>query len=216
MKKRSLLQTLGLLGVVSLLSYAAAVVFAPLAYPGYDWMRQAVSDLSAADASSRTLWNRISSLYGVCAVVSATLACIFAQGKLNRPLRLGISLFAIMNWVSFVGYEMFPLSESGYAGTFQDLMHMVVTAAVVLLSIVSLALLIVGGFHRRAYPSLAVWACAALALMSIGAIGTGAAPANLFGVFERFSLFAAVGFTAALGIYLFNGFSGMREAEKGA
>lgn len=33
--KRSLTQKLGLLGVVSFLSYTAAVVFAPLTYPGY-------------------------------------------------------------------------------------------------------------------------------------------------------------------------------------
>ena len=44
--KRSLTQKLGLLGVVSFLSYTAAVVFAPLTYPGYNWMAQAVSDLS--------------------------------------------------------------------------------------------------------------------------------------------------------------------------
>ena len=44
--KKSLMQKLGLLGVVSFLSYTAAVVFAPLAYPGYHWMAQAVSDLS--------------------------------------------------------------------------------------------------------------------------------------------------------------------------
>lgn len=36
--KKPLIQKLGLLGVVSLLSYTAAVVFSPLAYPGYDWM----------------------------------------------------------------------------------------------------------------------------------------------------------------------------------
>ena len=45
--KKTLLQRLGLLGVVSFLSYTAAVVFAPLAYPGYNWMAQAVSGLSA-------------------------------------------------------------------------------------------------------------------------------------------------------------------------
>ena len=43
MKKRTLLNYCGLLGVVSLLSYTAAVVFSPLAYPGYNWMAQAVS-----------------------------------------------------------------------------------------------------------------------------------------------------------------------------
>lgn len=40
MKKRTLLNYCGLLGIVSLLSYTAAVVFSPLAYPGYNWMAQ--------------------------------------------------------------------------------------------------------------------------------------------------------------------------------
>ena len=58
--KRTLTQKLGLLGLVSFLSYAAAVIFAPLAYPDYNWMAQAVSDLSAADAPSLALWNQLS------------------------------------------------------------------------------------------------------------------------------------------------------------
>ena len=33
--KKPLIQKLGLLGILSFLSYTAAVVFAPLAYPGY-------------------------------------------------------------------------------------------------------------------------------------------------------------------------------------
>lgn len=40
-EKRTLLNYCGLLGIVSLLSYTAAVVFSPLAYPGYNWMAQA-------------------------------------------------------------------------------------------------------------------------------------------------------------------------------
>ena len=42
----------GLLGMISLLSYAAADIFAPLAYSGYDSLSQAVSDLSADTAPS--------------------------------------------------------------------------------------------------------------------------------------------------------------------
>ena len=67
--KKSLVQKLGLLGVVSLLSYTAAVVFAPMAYPGYNWLAQAVSDLSAANAPSLMLWNQLSALYNACDVV---------------------------------------------------------------------------------------------------------------------------------------------------
>ena len=62
-KEKSLLNYCGLLGVAAFLSYTAAVVFSPLAYSGYDWMAQAVSDLSASNAPSLRLWNQLSSLY---------------------------------------------------------------------------------------------------------------------------------------------------------
>jgi len=38
------------------------VIFAPFAYPGYDWMSQAVSDLSATNAPSHALWHQLSVL----------------------------------------------------------------------------------------------------------------------------------------------------------
>jgi hypothetical membrane protein len=205
--KKNLINWLGLLGVVSLLSYTAAVVFAPLGYPGYDWMKQAVSDLSATDAPSRVLWNQLSCLYGVCGMVSIMMVCVFIQGKLNKTLRIGIYTFAAMNWVSNVGYALFPLSSSGYAGTFQDVMHVyVITMLVVVLSIVSLILIMVGGYRKKYYRPLATWATIALATMFIGAIGTNVVPREYFGIFERFSVFAATGFNAVLGVYLFSGF----------
>ena len=201
--KKSLLQRLGLLGVVSFLSYTAAVVFAPLAYPGYNWMAQAVSDLSAANAPSLALWNQLSALYNVCEVVCVTAVCIGIQGRKTKLLRSGIYLFAIMEWISAVGYRMFPLSDSGYAGAFQDVMHMAVTALVVLLSIVSLTIIIVAGVKSKSCRSYGVCAAVALAMMLVGAMGIKIVPAAYFGVVERFSVFAATGFNAALGIHLF-------------
>ena len=201
--KKSLLQRLGLLGVVSFLSYTAAVVFAPLAYPGYNWMAQAVSGLSAANAPSLALWNQLSALYNVCEVVCITVFCIGIQGRKTKLLRSGIYLFAVMEWISAVGYRMFPLSDSGYAGTFQDVMHMAVTALVVLLSIVSLVIIIVAGAKSKSCRSYGVCAAVALAMMLVGATGMKIVPAAYFGVVERFSVFAATGFNAALGIHLF-------------
>ena len=201
--KKSLLQRLGLLGVVSFLSYTAAVVFAPLAYPGYNWMAQAVSDLSAVNAPSLALWNQLSALYNVCEVVCVTVVCIGIQGWKTKLLRSGIYLFAVMEWISAVGYRMFPLSDSGYAGAFQDVMHMAVTALVVLLSIASLVIIIVAGAKSKSCRSYGVCAAVALAMMLVGAIGMKIVPAAYFGVVERFSVFAATGFNAALGIHLF-------------
>lgn len=201
--KKSLVQKLGLLGVVSFLSYAAAVAFAPLAYPGYDWMAQAVSDLSAANAPSLALWNQLSALYNACEVVCTAVVCIGIQGKKTRLLRAGVYLFAVMEWVSAIGYRMFPLSDSGYAGAFQDIMHMAVTAVVVLLSIVSLTVIITAGAKSKACRSYGVCAAVALGMMLVGAVGMKLVPPQYFGVVERFSVFAATGFNAALGIHLF-------------
>lgn len=205
--KRALINWLGLLGVVSLLSYTAAVIFSPTAYPGYKWMEQAVSDLSASNAPSKMLWGQLSTLYGVCGIISIMMVCVFIQGKLNRTIRVGIYLFAAMNFISNVGYSMFPLSDSGNAGAFQDIMHIyVVTLLVVLLSIISLIVIMIGGYRDNKYRSLAIWATGALLLMFTGAIGTGVVPREFFGIFERFSVFAATGFNAVLGFYLFRGF----------
>ena len=201
--KRSLTQKLGLLGLVSLLSYAAAVIFAPLAYPGYNWLAQAVSDLSAANAPSLALWNQLSAFYNVCEVVCVTVVCIGIQGQKTKLLRTGVYLFAVMEWISAVGYRMFPLSTSGYAGAFQDVMHMVVTALAVLLSIISLTIIIIAGAKNRACRSYGVCAAIALGMMLVGALGMKIVPAGYFGVVERFSVFAAAGFNAALGIHLF-------------
>ena len=205
---------LGLTGIAALLSYAAAVIFAPFAYPGYNWMAQAVSDLSAEAAPSRQLWNQLAAPYNICSVVCATCVAIFvSQNQVSSQLfRVGIYLFTLMNWVSTVGYGMFPLADGGKdIASFQEIMHITVTAAVVLLSIASLVCLIVAGCRDRRTRGIAVWAAAALGMMLVGSIGTGAAPPEYFGIVERFSVFAAVGFNAALGWYLFNGFRSITQ-----
>ena len=86
--KKPLIQKLGLLGIVSLLSYTAAVVFSPLAYPGYDWMAQAVSDLSAADAPSVEMMLVPAEYFGVVERFS-----VFAATGFNAAL--GIHLFCL-------------------------------------------------------------------------------------------------------------------------
>ena len=127
---------------------------------------------------------------------------------------MGIYLFTIMNWISKVGYSMFPLSDSGkdIAG-FQETMHMIVTALVVMLSIAGLICLIVAGCKRREVRGVGIWASIALIMMFMGPVGMGIAPPQYFGIFERFSTFSAVGYNAILGIYLFNKF-GLKEVEE--
>ena len=207
--ERKLINLAGLTGIISLISYTAAVIFAPSAFPGYDWMAQAVSDLSAETAPSRLFWNQLSAAYNVCSPVCMMCVSIFlSDNKVGTKLfRLGVYLFAIMNWISAIGYNMFPLTDSGNdIGTFQEKMHIVVTIAVVLLSITSLTILIVSGFKKNGMKGIGTWAAIALGMMFVGAIGQNVVPPDYFGIVERFSVFAAVGFNAVLGMYLLNGF----------
>lgn len=214
---KSLTQLLALVGILSFLSYTAAVVFAPLAYPGYNPLSQAVSDLSAQNAPSLMLWNRLSSVYNVCEVLCAVVVCIGIQGRKTRTLRVGIYLFAVMEFISAVGYRAFPLKDSGFAGTFDDTMHIAVTVAVVLLSIASLSVVIVASARDKSCRRYGVCALIALFMMLTGALGTKLVPAEYFGVAERFSVFAATGFNASLGINLFlekNEYEGVKNEHK--
>ncbi len=216
---RKLINWLGLTGIAAFISYTLAVIVSPSAFPGYNWMEQAVSDLSAESAPSRMLWNQIAALYGVCSVVCVTcVSAYISEKKISTKLfRTGMYLFTIMNWISNVGYTMFPLADSGKEITsFQEIMHIVVTAAVVVLSIVSLVCLIIAGFKKGGIRGIGIRAAAALAMMMIGAIGKGAVPPQYFGIVERFSVFAAVGFNAVCGIYLFRGFADRPDCDPAA
>ena len=195
------LRHMGIFGIISLLSYAAMVVFSPLAYPGYDWLSMAVSDLTAVGAPSAALAERLNALFGPCAVVSVMAVCVGAAGCRSKLLKTGIAFFAAMEWITVVGYKMFPLVLSEAASSFQNMMHILVTVLVVLFSIASLVLIAVGN-RKEHIPSLGNWAIICLAAMMTGAMGTGILPKAVFGLFERFSTFSAVVFNAILGIYL--------------
>lgn len=215
-----MLNILGLAGVVSFVSYAVAVIFSPLAYPGYDWLSQAVSDLSAASSPSLALWNSLTAFYNVCETLCVTVVCLGIRSKKNKILRVGVYIFTVMEWVSAVGYRAFPLSESGYAGAFQDIMHMVITAVVVLLSIASLTIIVIAGTKDKSCRSYGICALVALLMMLTGALGMKIVPAAYFGIVERFSVFAATGFNAVLGLNLFfdapkeENLQGVKQNEK--
>lgn len=198
------LKYLGILGVISLLSYTAMVVFSPLAYPGYDWISMAVSDLSAVGAPSAALSEQLNALFAPCGIVSIMAVCVGVSKCKSLLLRLGVYFFAAMEWVTVVGYKMFPWVQGADASDFQNVMHLFVTALVVLFSIAALVLIAIGGF-KEPLPSLSIWAIICLAAMMLGAIGTRAMPKAVFGIFERFSTFSAVVFNAVLGVYLLTG-----------
>ena len=66
-----------------------------------------------------------------------------------------------------------------------------------------MTVIIVAGAKSKDCRSYGVCAGIALGMMLVGAMGMKIVPAEYFGVVERFSVFAATGFNATLGIGLF-------------
>ncbi len=198
------LSKLGILGLISLLSYTAMVVFSPLAYPGYDWMTMAVSDLSAVGAPSADLANRLNCLFGPAGLVSIMAVCVAVANVPSKRFRFGVYCFAAMEWLCNVGYTCFPWVADAADSDFQNVMHLIVTILVVVFSLAALVLILLGA-KKGSHKSLGIWAGICLAAMVIGSIGTGLLLPSVFGLFERFSTFSVVIFNAVLGMYLFAG-----------
>lgn len=198
------LRKLGIFGLISLLSYTAMVVFSPLAYPGYDWMSMAVSDLTAEGAPSLQLATRLNALFGPCAVVSIMAVCVVIAGSKSKLFKAGIYSFAAMEWICNVGYTMFPWVADVPNSNPQNVCHLIVTILVVVLSLAALIMISVSAKYEG-LKSLGIWAFVCLGAMVLGPIGTGLLPKAVFGIFERLSTFSAVIFNAVLGVYLLTG-----------
>lgn len=198
------LRRFGIFGIISLLSYTAMVVFSPLAYPGYDWLSMAVSELSAEGAPSQELAEQLNALFGPCGLVSIMAVCLGVAECKSKVFKSGIYCFAVMEWACNVGYNLFPWVSESDASNPQNVMHLVVTSLVVVLSLASLILVAIGA-GKEQLKSLRIWAIVCLVAMMMGPFGTALFPKEVFGLFERFSTFSAVVFNAVLGVCLMKG-----------
>ena len=99
MKNEQLQKKLGawalVCGVLSIIFYVLHDVIGAMHYPGYEWTKQAVSDLTALDAPSFAVARGYSSVYGIFNCVCCAFLCTMVGGE-RRSLKLGVWLFAAM------------------------------------------------------------------------------------------------------------------------
>lgn len=203
MKQKSLIHWFCLTGVLSLIFYHLHTLIGANHYPGYDWLSQAVSDLTATDAPSYVVANSYTTIYAIFSCLSCTLVSILVEKGYPKFLKIGIYLFTAMNFISAVGYALFPLTSSGFDHSFQSIMHVyVVTTLVVLCSVFSFIFIAIGSFKAtNKHRYLGWFSIFTLLFMMLGAILSGMVPKEYFGLVERFSTYSAVIFNAILGLY---------------
>lgn len=64
-------------------------------------------------------------------------------------------------------------------------------------------MIIIAGGKDKGCRSYSIFAAIALGMMMVGAVGMNIVPKEYFGIVERFSVFAATGYNAVLGIELY-------------
>ena len=200
--KKTLVNWLGLFGLIGLISYILAVIFAPSAYPGFDRLRQPTTALYAVDSPSFALWNQWASLYAIGGLMCVTMLCIAVQGKWNKPIRFGIYLMSGSLWFSSIGSAILRFGVAEGAVSFPSFADGILGIVVISSISVSLMLFMVGGYRKKRFVSLAVPATITAFLLIIVPIFV---PAGYSGITSLITNLTMLGFTALLGLYLFMG-----------
>jgi hypothetical protein len=126
-------------GILSSLLYVAMNIFIPLQYAGYSSRSQTISELSAIDAPTRTLWVLAGIVYTL--LVAAYGWGVWKSAGDNRRLRT-VGILLIIYGVIGIGWPLAPmhqrevLAEGG--GTMSDSMHIVFSIVTVMLMLVAM------------------------------------------------------------------------------
>jgi hypothetical membrane protein len=203
LKNKKAIEIFSLSGVIGVLFYFLHVILGTLFYEGYNPMAQAISDLTASNSPSKSIARLFSMFYGIFTVVFSTCFFVYCKQKINRFVTFGAGFFCIMTIVSFLGYTFFPLSESGYAGTFQDIMHMAVTIIVVLFTIIALISFITGFFRTEKLKYLAIISLCTFLLLLTGSMLMNILPKEYFGIAERINVYSIVIYTGILSLWMY-------------
>jgi hypothetical protein len=200
-------------GVASTLLYFGMDVLAASLYDGYVYTDQTISELSAIDAPTRSLWIPLGSLYGVL-VVACGFGVWAAAGARSRlrlvaGIAVGIGVIGLVAWPFAPMHQREVLAAGG--ATLSDTLHLVLAA------VDSLLFVLIIGFGATAcgsgfrFYSIATILIALLfgALTSLGAAAVAAnEPTPWLGIFERIAVFGPMLWISVLAFALWR-----REGE---
>jgi hypothetical protein len=136
-----------LCGILSSLLYAAMLVFVPMLWPAYSSAAQTVSELSAIDAPTRSVWVRVGLVWTVLYAVFG-LGVWYSAGR-RRALRAAGGLIVL---AAALGLFWPPMHQrevlAAGGGTLTDTLHIVWTAANGVLSLLAMGFA-AAAFERR-------------------------------------------------------------------
>ena len=124
-------------GIAASLLYIAMNIFIPFLDKGYNWVTQTVSELSAVDAPTRSLWFPLGIVYTL--LIAAFGWGVFRSAGQKRSLRI-VGILLIIN--GLIGLTWSPMHQREVlvagGGTFTDTWHLVMASVTVLLMFLSI------------------------------------------------------------------------------
>jgi hypothetical membrane protein len=191
-----------LFGIIGVVFYLFHIIFGRIFYPEYNPFSQAVSDLTASNSPSKEIASIFSFIYGMFSVIFSMGFFVYFKRRINKFITTGSFIFFMMTIISFFGYTFFPLSEAGFAGTFPDIMHIVVTIFVVLFTIVSIIFYGIGFLMTSNHKFIGKISVVTLVLLIIGAILLNILPNEYFGVPQRINVYSTIIYIGVLSFWM--------------
>jgi hypothetical protein len=197
-----IIKVLLICGILSSVLYVGIDILAAMRWEGYSYASQAISELSAIGAPTRSLWIAMTFLFNPLLVAFGIGVWLSAGFK--RSLRVTGILLAVWGALGFV-WLFFPMHLRGAIGSATDTMHLVMAGVTVLLMTLFIAF---GSGARgkrfRLYSILTI-----LAMLIFGAlVGLQAPrvaaqlPTPWMGVMERVSVYSPMLWVLVLAVML--------------
>jgi hypothetical protein len=205
-------------GLLSSLLYATMLVVVPLAWSEYSSASQTVSELSAIDAPTRSLWVPLALAWTL--LYGAFGWGVWMAGASSRALRIagGSILLSAVVGISWPPMHLREVLAAG-GGTLTDTLHIVWTAANAVFTLVAMgfaAAALGRGFRIYSMASIVVLiAAGAVTSMSAPQLEAGL-PTPWMGVWERVNIAAWLLWVAVLSAILTFGTRTRRASATGA
>lgn len=222
-KDKSLLKVLALTGVLQTFFYLAHVIAGRMVWKDYNPLAQPISDLTADTAISQAVANNILYGYSFFNIFFCIVLLIYFNKEVvvNKIFYSGLVIKFVAELLSTFGYKLFPLSDTAWQSSFQNTMHYVITAVIVLGYIVLSVLLTIGLAKTKKYPGMTRFMKLFSAVFIVSGFMTVVA-ANVFpmyvGLVERVNLYSLMSLNVALALWMFNmdkgGGEGFPSAEQ--
>ncbi len=200
-----MLRKLSLFGILSPLFYLLHVVLGGILWKGYNHLVQPISDLTAAGAPDRGLLEIITAIYGICGLIFAVSAFLYARSLRLRTINISLFLFIIMSLIT-LSYNFFPQDMPGTELTFTGFMHLAVTGLIVPVAILSPLMAGIGFKRLGSHGRFSVYSIVTSAVIFISggmSVIFIAQKVPYFGLVERINIGALQIWTFILALVIF-------------